>query len=176
MRLTLLGSLLLVATACSSPSSTDSGSPVLRDTVSYHANGSPKLVHVQQDDSVLSRQTYRPTGTLRRVVTADSVQTYFDLNDPDSASVLKDYLQGRWRNLSADTTSDRASAFYIFDGDNLIFENAAAKQLETLSVTYNDKRRLVTETGMTVRPAINSFDTVEVTGYTLVRHPPSDSL
>jgi hypothetical protein len=104
------------------------------------------------------------------------VQTYFDLHDPDSAAVLQDYLQGRWRNLSADTSRDQESAFYIFDNDQLTFENPSRSPLESVGIEYEADRTLTTEEGMSVRADIASFDTVRVTGYTLVRLPPPDSL
>lgn len=161
---------------CSSSTETDGDTGVHRDTISFHPSGAPKQVEVRREDSVLSQQTYRHTGVLRRIERGDTIQRYFDLHDPDSSAIFKDYLQGRWRNLSADTTSDQASAYYIFDGEQLVFQNASSVPLESLSVTYNDRQRLKTETGMNVRPTIIAFDTVEVTGYTLVRYPPEDTV
>lgn len=146
------------------------------DTLSRFADGTPKEVTVQRGDSIVERRSYRPTGLLRKVVTADSVRTYFDLHSPDSAAILKDYLQGRWRNLSADTSQAQSSAFYVFRNDQLTFESPTRAPLESLSVTYKDGRTLVTDEGMSVRAEIASFDTVRVTGYTLVRLVPPDSL
>lgn len=131
---------------------------------------------MQRGDSVIERRTYRSTGTLLKVATADSVRTYFDIHDPDSAAILRDYLQGRWRNLSADTSRTQSSAFYVFQGDELTFENPARASLESIEVSYENDRRLVTEEGMSVQAKISSFDTVQVTGYTLVRLAPPDSL
>lgn len=169
----LIGVLL---SACSpDPSREDTPERLRMDTLSYHSNGSPNRVAVRRGDSVVERRAYRRTGTLRRVAAGDSVRTYFDLNDPDSAAVLKDYLHGRWRNLSADTSQEQASAFYIFESDRLTFENPTREVLESLDVEYKDQRTLTTEDGMTARPEILSFDTVRVTGYTLVRIP-TDSL
>ncbi len=145
------------------------------DTLSHHQNGTPKNVALQRGDSTLERRTYRHTGTLRKVVRGDSVETYFDLHDPDSATVLKDYLQGPWRNLSADTSRDQSSAFYIFEDDLLTFETPDGAPLESLRVEYEDERTLRTYEGMAYQADIASFDTVRVTGYTLVRLP-SDSL
>lgn len=147
-----------------------------RDTLALYADGTPQQVAVYQGDSIVERRTYRRTGILERVETSDSVQTYLDLHSPDSATVLEDYFQGRWRNLSADTSRERPTAFYVFGRDQLRFEDPSRAPLETLGVQYNDERTLVTEDGMSVRPHIRSFDTVQVTGYTLVRHPPADSL
>lgn len=147
-----------------------------RDTLSLYADGSPEHVAVYQGDSVVERRTYRRTGILERIETSDSVQTYLDLHNPDSARVLEDYFRGRWRNLSADTSRQHPTAFYVFRRDQLTFEDPSRAPLETLGVQYNDGRTLVTEDGMSVRPHIRSFDTVQVTGYTLVRHPPADSL
>ncbi len=173
--LLLLVGLLFVA--CSSDPRDTAGTPsVRRDTLSYHANGRPETVAVRQGDSVLERRTYRTTGMLSKVATSDSVQEYFDLHDPDSAAVLQDYLQGRWRNLSADTSLSQASAFYIFEEDQLTFENPDRVPLESLGVTYENNRRLLTDDGMAVQPEISSFDTVRVTGFTLLRIPPPDSL
>lgn len=173
--------LLLAATvllgACTS-STRDASEPPLRraDTLSRYDDGTPKLVAISQGDSVLERRFFRPTGTLLKIVSGDSVRTYFDLHDPDSAAILQDYLQGRWRNLSADTTQDQASAFYVFEPERLTFETSSRAPLESLTVTYEDDRTLTTEGGMSVRAEIASFDTVRVTGYTLVRRSPADSV
>lgn len=172
--LLLLASLI---TACnpSGPDASRTGG-TYTDTLSRHEDGSPKTVSVLRGDSVIERRTYRPSGRVSKVVRGDSVQTYLDLHNPDSAAVLKDYLQGRWRNLSADTSRKGASAYYVFDSDRLTFQNPSRTALESLTVTYEDNRRLVTKKGMAVRPEISSFDTVRVTGYLLVRSPPADSL
>ena len=146
------------------------------DTLARFSDGTPKEVAVQQGDSIVERRSYRPTGLLRKVITADSVRTYFDLHNPDSAAILKDYLQGRWRNLSADTSRAQSSAFYVFRDDELTFESPTRTPLESLSVKYEDGRTLVTDEGMSVQAEIASFDTVRVTGYTLVRLVPPDSL
>lgn len=168
----LLSALLLSACA---RSSTDSASETGRriDTLSQYGNGTPREVVVTRGDSVLERRTYRPSGRLSTVKAGDSMQTYLDLHEPDSAAVLEDYLQGRWRNLSADTSQAQASAFYVFENDRLTFETPSRAPLESLSVTYKDDRTLVTGGGMSVRAQIASFDTVRVTGYTLVRLPDS---
>jgi len=166
---------LLLGACTSSNRDASSSQQTTLDTLSRYRDGTPKRVTLQRGDSTIERRTYRHTGTLRKVVRADSVQTYFDLHDPDSAAILEDYLQGRWRNLSADTSRDQASVYYIFDTERLTFENATRVPLESLRVTYEDDQTLVTDEGMSVRPEITSFDTVRVTGYTLVRLPP-DSL
>lgn len=177
MRYLLPLALALLLGGCD-PSSRDASTstPSRVDTLSRHSDGSPERVSILRGDSVIERRTYRPSGLLSKRVVGDSVQTYFDLHDPDSAAVLQDYLRGRWRNLSADTTRDQASVFYVFDPDRLVFENASRVPLESLDVTYEDDRRLVTDRGMSVRPDIASFDTMRVTGYLLVRTSPSDSL
>ena len=168
--------LALVLGACTSSPQDASGPPVRRaDTLSRFGDGAPRVVAISRGDSVLERRTYRPTGTLRRVEAGDSVRGYFDLHDPDSAAILKDYLRGRWRNLSADSSAAGASVFYIFAADRLTFEDAARTALESLRVEYKDDRTLTTEYGMSVRPEIAAFDTVRVTGFTLVRRPPADS-
>ena len=170
-------SLLLLGLLLGACSRTPSDAPEERiDTLSRFDDGSPKQVEVRRGDSLIERRTYRPTGFLFKVARNDTVHSYFDLHDSDSAAVLQDYLQGRWRNLSADTTREEASVFYVFADDRLTFESPSRSTLESMTVEYKDERTLVTETGMAVRPQIASFDTVEVTGYTLVRSPPTDSL
>jgi len=174
----LSASLLLVVLlgACTSPTQDPSGPPVRRaDTLSRFDDGAPRVVAISQGDSVLERRTYRTTGTLLRVEAGDSVRRYFDLHDPDSAAILQDFLRGRWRNLSADTAAADASVFYVFEPDRLTFENAGRAALESLRVEYKDDRTLTTEYGMSVHPEIAAFDTVRVTGFTLVRRPPADS-
>lgn len=174
VRLLLVGVLLLGACTRRSPQETsDTGRQT--DTLARYADGTPQVVTVARGDSVLERRTYRPTGRLSKVEAADSVQTYLDLHEPDSAAVLQDYLRGRWRNLSADTSNAQSSAFYVFTPDELTFENPSRLPLESLDLTYKDGRTLVTGNGMTVQADITSFDTVRVTGYTLVRIP-ADSL
>ncbi len=173
--LPLLTIVLLVG--CSPSSQDASVEPEIQtDTLSQYDDGSPNVVTLSRDDSVLERRTYRRTGRLSSVESGDSVQTYFDLHDPDSAAVLRDYLQGRWRNLSADTARNQASAYYVFEADRLTFENPSRTPLESLDVTYKNDRTLVTGDGMRVQAEITSFDTVRVTGYTLIRRPAPDSL
>jgi hypothetical protein len=178
VRYVVLFLLGVALTACSPDPSGNGAQPQEQprlDTLSYHDNGAPKTVTVQRGDSVLERRTYRTTGTLFRLTEAGSTQTYFDLHDPDSAATLQDYLQGQWRNLSADTSRDQSSAFYTFTSDRLTFESPSRTPLESLGVEYQDDRTLLTNEGMSVRPEIVSFDTVRVTDYTLVRLPPPDS-
>ena len=171
-----LFAVVLVSAACtSSPQHPSAPSVRQADTLSRHGDGTPKVVTISRGDSVLERRTYRSTGTLLQVVAGDSVRTYFDLHDPDSAAILQDYLQGRWRNLSAEASDETASVFYAFTPDDLTFENAAHDTLESLGVTYEDDRTLTTENGMSVEPEIASFDTVRVTGFTLVREASPDS-
>lgn len=174
-RFVLLLTILLLGACTSSPPDAPERPERRADTLARFDDGTPKVVAISRGDSVLERRTYRPTGTLFRVEGGDSVRTYFDLHDPDSAHVLRDYLRGRWRNLSADSSRSQASVFYVFEPDRLTFENAAQDALESLSVTYENDRTVTTEYGMTVRPEIAAFDTVRVTGYTLVRRPPADS-
>ena len=177
MRFLLPLTLGLLLVACGPSGRDTSPTPQIRaDTLSRYSDGTPREVALQRGDSVIERRTYRPTGLLQTVVTSDSVRTYFDLHNPDSAAILKDYLQGRWRNLSADTTRPQSSAFYVFRDDELTFESPSRTPLESLSVSFEEGRRLVTEEGMSVRADISSFDTVQVTGYTLIRLPSSDSL
>lgn len=176
MRLAAPLLLALLLGACTSSPQDPSGPPVRRaDTLSRFDDGAPRVVAISQGDSVLERRTYRATGTLLRVEAGDSVRGYFDLHDPDSSAILQDYLRGRWRNLSADSSAEGASVFYVFEPERLTFENAARTPLESLHVEYEDGRTLTTEYGMSVQPEIAAFDTVRVTGFTLVRHPPADS-
>lgn len=164
---------VLVLGACTHSATDSATSGRQTDTLSQYENGTPQVVVVSQGDSVLERRNYRRSGRLSTVVAGDSVRTFLDLYEPDSAAVLKDYLQGRWRNLSADTSQAQASAFYVFESDRLTFETPSQAPLESLSVTYKDGRTLLTDGGMSVRANITSFDTVRVTGYTLVRLPDS---
>ena len=144
--------------------------PVQADTLTRHADGNAKLVEVRQRDSLIERRWYRPTGSLRRVERGDSVATYFELHSIDSADVLRDYMHGRWRNISADPTADNASAFYTFHGDSLVFTNPNGEPLEAIRIRYRPEQRLVTGDGIPVSADIADFDTVRVTGgYTLVR-------
>lgn len=175
MRHAALLALGLLLLACR-PSGRDAVRQTHVDTLSRYSDGTPKAVAVRRGDSVVERRSYRSTGLLQEVAVAGSVRTYLDLHNPDSAAILKDYLQGRWRNLSADTARPQSSAFYVFRNDELTFETPDRTPLESLQVTFEDGRRLVTEEGMSVRAEIASFDTVRVTGYTLVRLAPPDSL
>lgn len=170
----LVLSLLLVACSPSNRDTPPSRSTRV-DTLSHYPDGTPKEVAVQRGDSLIERRTYRPSGLLKKIATPESTHTYLDLHNPDSAAILKDYLQGRWRNLSADTSRAQSSAFYVFQEETLTFETPDRTPLESLQVTYEDERRLVTDEGMSVRPEIASFDTVRVTGYTLFRLAPPDS-
>lgn len=145
--------------------------PVVQaDTLTRHADGHAKLVELRQRDSLVERRWYRPTGSLRRVERGDSVAGYFDLHTIDSADVLRDYMHGRWRNLSADPTADNASAFYTFSEDSLVFADPDGELLEAIRIRYRPEQRLITEDGISVSADIADFDTVRVTGgYTLVR-------
>jgi hypothetical protein len=96
-----------------------------------------------------------------------------DLHDLDSARVLRDYLQGRWRNTSASLSDPEANAYYVFDGQSLTFRTPSGESLETIGVDYGSNRVLHTEDGMPVTANIAGFDTVTVTGYTLVRQDTS---
>lgn len=166
----LLLLVILITCGCSSTENPESDqSSTRRDTLSTYSNGTPATVHRYRADSLVERQYYRPTGTLHRLERGDSIQTYLDLYNPDSAAVLKDYLQGRWRNLTVDSSTATTSTYYIFDGETLTFENPTGTPLESVDVEYQKDRTLVTEEGMSVVATIIDFDTVEVTGYTLVR-------
>lgn len=166
----LLLFVFLIACGCS-PTDNPESVPLStrRDTISTHPNGAPATIHRYRSDSLVERQYYRSTGTLHRLERGDSTQTYLELHEIDSAAVLRDYLQGRWRNLSADSSTTKTSAYYIFDGETLTFETPSGAPLERMNVEYQKDRTLITEEGMSVVATIIDFDTVEVTGYTLVR-------
>ncbi|PSQ95133.1 MAG: hypothetical protein BRD55_11450 [Bacteroidetes bacterium SW_9_63_38] len=174
VRLLLAGILLLGA--CTRRASQDASDVRRTDTLARYKGGTPQIVTVSRGDSVLERRTYRPTGRLSKIEAGDSVRTYLDLHKPDSAVVLRDYLQGRWRNLSADTSNAQSSVYYVFTPDELTFENSSRRPLESLNLSYENNRTLITGKGMRVQADITSFDTVRVTGYTLVRLPATDSL
>lgn len=165
----------LVICGCSTKERPDSELARSRtDTLSEYPNGTAAAVHHYRADSLVEKRYYRPTGTLQRVERGDSLLGYLDLHDLDSAAVLKDYLQGRWRNLSVDSSTAATSTYYIFDGATLTFENESGAPLESVGVTYKKNRTLTTEEGMSVDATIIAFDTVEVTGYRLVRmNPPA---
>jgi len=161
--------LAVLLSACSPGSSPPAPEPT-ETVVSRYPDSTRKVVEVRTpDDSLLERRVYRPTGALRRVLRGDSVARYLELHDPDSARVLKDYLQGQWRNTSVDMSDAEASAYYEFTEESLTFRNPSGRSIETIDVRYNDHRTLVTEDGMPVTADIAHFDTVRVTGYTLVR-------
>lgn len=175
VRASLLVLFGLLLTGCTGSPDDPSSLERRQDTLARFQDGTPRMVTVSKGDSVLERRTYRPGGRLEQIEAGDSTRTFFDLHDPDSSGVFEDYLRGRWRNLSADTSQAQASAFYLFEPDQLVFENPSRVPIESLGVEYQDNRTLVTKNGMTVQADIASFDTVQVTGYTLIRLPP-DSL
>lgn len=168
-----LGLLLLIGAAllsgCSRSGPPDPASPT-ESVVARYPDSTRKVVEVRSPtDSLIERRVYRRTGALRRVQRADSTAGYLDLHDVDSARVLRDYLQGRWRNTSASMSNPTANAFYEFDDASLTFRTPSGNKLETIGVSYGTNRVLRTEDGMPVTARIASFDTVTVTGYTLVR-------
>jgi len=164
----LIGVLL---TGCGPPPPDGPAAGLRVDTLSRYADGRPRVVERRRSDSLVERRTFRPTGRLRSVARAGSVRSYLDLHDLDSAAVLRDYLQGRWRNTSVDSSAPNAGTYYLFEGDQLTFARASGAPIETIGIRYSDNRMLETEQGMTVRAEILSFDSVRVTGLTLVRRP-----
>lgn len=73
-----------------------------------------------------------------------------------------------------DSSSPDASTyyiFYIFEDDQLTFARTSGSPIEAIQIRYRDDQTLETGDGMMVRPAILSFDSVRVTGFTLVRRP-----
>lgn len=152
------------------PRSEDARPPsVQADTVARYGDGTARVVELRRHDSLIERQTYHRTGTLRRIERGDSVAGYLDLHALDSSDVLKDYLQGDWRNLDADRRNPQASAFYTFHDNRLTFSDPGGAPLETIQVTYAPKRRLEIEGGGAFDATIAGFDTVRVSGLTLVR-------
>jgi len=137
--------------------------------VARYADSTRRVVNVMQGDSVVERRQYRPTGSVLRIERGDSVLTYFDIHDPDSSFVLADFMQGRWRNVSVDTTDPDASASYVFGKDSLTFRSPSDEPIETISIEYENFQTLRTGDGMPVSTEIVGFDTIRVTGYTLVR-------
>ena len=137
--------------------------------VERFTDSTKKVVEVVEGDSVVERRTFRITGSVQTVERGDSVARYLDIHPIDSAYVLKDYMQGTWRNTSVDTTDPGASATYVFDDDTLTFRSPAGDTIESIRVDYGESRTLYTAEGMPVTASIAGFDTVRVTGYTLVR-------
>jgi hypothetical protein len=163
----------LLLAACGRSAGPDALEPS-ESVVERYPDSTRKVVEVRAGaDSVVERRFYRPTGALRRVERGDSVAGYMDLHDLDSARVLRDYLQGRWRNTSASLSDPEANAYYVFDGQSLTFRTPSGESLETIGVDYGSNRVLHTEDGMPVTANIAGFDTVTVTGYTLVRQDTS---
>jgi len=159
----------LVLTACGRQTAPDA-SQTTASIVERYPDSTRKIVELRTgDDSLLERRFYRWTGSLRRVEHGDSVARYMDLHDLDSSRVLKDYLQGRWRNTSASLSNPESNAYYEFDGRSLTFRTPTGESLETIGVKYGANRVLRTEDGMPVTAEVAGFDTVTVTGYTLVR-------
>jgi hypothetical protein len=156
-------------TGCQAPAPAPPPDAMQADTVARYPSGAPQMVEVRNQDSLVERRWYRSTGMVRRVERGDSVTGYLDLHTLDSSRVLRDYMQGRWRNTSADLGNTRASAFYTFSGDTLTFANPKGNPLETIRVDFRPGRLMVTEDGIPAPAEVASFDTVHVTGYTLVR-------
>jgi hypothetical protein len=134
-----------------------------------YPDSSRKVVEKVQGDSVVAVERYRPTGSVMRIERGDSVQTYLDIHPADSAYVLKDFLLGRWRSIGIDTTDPSNSLTYIFRDGSLTFLNPQGKVNEQIGVRYDSLRTLYTEAGTPFTTEIVDFDTVRVSGYTLVR-------
>jgi hypothetical protein len=112
---------------------------------------------------------YRPSGRLQRFERGDSLRSFLGLHAIDSAAVFRDYLQGRWRNTSADSTQADANLYYVFRDDELTFETPSRASIETLGLQYRDGLTLETGSGSVFEATVTSFDTVEVTGLILIR-------
>jgi hypothetical protein len=160
----LLAALLVVVAVCreEAPEATER-------VVEVYPDSTPKTVEMVRADSVVETRHFRATGSLMRVERGDSVATYLDLHPVDSAYVLQDFLQGRWRSIGIDTTDETASETYVFDENSLTFINPYGETHESIGVQYDSLRTLYTESGTPVTTEIVDFDTVRVTGYTLVR-------
>jgi hypothetical protein len=137
-----------------------------------YPDSTPRVVEVVEGDSVVETRHFRTTGSLLRLERGDSVATYLDIHPVDSAYVLQDFLQGRWRSVGIDTTDSTASETYVFDENSLTFINPFGDPHESIGVRYDSLRTLYTESGTPVTAEIVAFDTVRVTGYTLVRQDP----
>ena len=134
-----------------------------------YPDSSRKVVEKVQGDSVVAVERYRPTGSVMRIERGDSVQTYLDIHPADSAYVLKDFLLGRWRSVGIDTTDESNSLTYIFRDGSLTFLNPKGEINEQIGIRYDSLRTLYTEAGTPFTTEIVDFDTVRVSGYTLVR-------
>jgi hypothetical protein len=128
-----------------------------------------KVVENVQGDSVVAVERYRPTGSVMRIERGDSVRTYLDIHPADSAYVLKDFLLGRWRSIGIDTTDASNSLTYIFRDGSLTFLNPQGEVNEHIGIRYDSLRTLYTEAGTPFTTEIVDFDTVRISGYTLVR-------
>jgi hypothetical protein len=166
--------LALLLSACGSPPDDVTTTAPSTDTLARYADGSPRTVAVRQRDSVLERRVYRPSGRLQRFEKGDSVRSFLDLHPVDSAAVFRDYLQGRWRNTSADPHQADANLYYVFRDDELTFETPSRDPIETLALRYRDGLTLETQNGSVFSATITGFDTVRVTGLTLVREAPPE--
>ncbi len=160
----LTASLLLLWTGCSTEE------PEITERVTdVYSDSSRKVVEKIQGDSVIAIERYRPTGSVMRIERGDSVQTYLDIHPADSAYVLKDFLLGRWRSIGIDTTDASNSLTYIFRDGSLTFLNPQGEVNEQIGIRYDSLRTLYTEAGTPFTTEIVDFDTVRVSGYTLVR-------
>ena len=160
----LTASLLLLWTGCSTEE------PEITERVTdVYPDSSRKVVEKIQGDSVIAIERYRPTGSVIRIERGDSVQTYLDIHPADSAYVLKDFLLGRWRSIGIDTTDASNSLTYIFRDGSLTFLNPQGEVNEQIGIRYDSLRTLYTEAGTPFTTEIVDFDTVRVSGYTLVR-------
>lgn len=155
---------LLVIAGCGS------GEPEVTDrVVEVYPDSSRKVVERVQGDSVVAVERYRPTGSIMQVERGDSIQTYLDIHPVDSARVLQDFLKGRWRSIGIDTTDAANSETYIFRDASLTFLNPFGEVNEEIGIRYDSLRTLYTERGTPFTTEVVSFDTVRVSGYTLVR-------
>lgn len=147
-----------------------SGEPEVTDrVVDVYPDSSRKVVERVQGDSVVAVERYRPTGSIMQVERGDSIQTYLDIHPVDSARVLQDFLKGRWRSIGIDTTDAANSETYIFRDASLTFVNPFGEVNEKIGIRYDSLRTLYTERGAPYTAEVVSFDTVRVSGYTLVR-------
>lgn len=134
-----------------------------------YPDSSRKVVEKVRGDSVVAIERYRRTGSVMQIERGDSVQTYLDIYPADSAYVLKDFLLGRWRSIGIDTTDASNSLTYIFRDGSLTFLNPKGEINEQIGIRYDSLRTLYTEAGTPFTTEIVDFDTVRVSGYTLVR-------
>jgi len=165
----LLVSLLMTAGMIASGCGSQTETTRTERIVDRYNDSARRVVEIVRADTVVETRRYRRTGSLLQIERADSTADYLEIHSIDSAYVLKDYMLGRWTNVDADADDPNASATYIFGPNELTFRNPDGEVIESIGIEYDDLRTLYTADGMPVTAEIAGFDTVRVTGFTLVR-------